>query len=160
MLIFQKHIARFFIVLATCAAFVPQVHAQIIVSELKTFSLGRWALNSGNITANQNICVGLRPRGPYSVTVNGDTHAGSFALKDGLNSIAYRLFFNDRPRTNGREELRPGQALTGQRGRRLRADGTCRRLSANLSLIVRESNIRAAAAGRYSATIVILVSPE
>lgn len=140
--------------------FIIKAQAQIIVSELNTFSLGQWALGSGDITANQNICVAMRPRGPYSVTVSSYSQNGKFVLRSGSNTIAYRLFFNDRPRINGRNELEPDVALTGQRGRRLRRNSPCNRLTANLSLMIPESNIRIASAGKYSTTIVILVSPE
>ena len=55
-------------------------HAQIIVSELQPFRLGRWTIGSGNIAANQDICVALRPRGPYSVTAGGDSLNGEFCF--------------------------------------------------------------------------------
>lgn len=135
-------------------------HAQIIVSELQPFRLGRWTIGSGNIAANQDICVALRPRGPYSVTAGGDSLNGEFVLVSGFDSIVYRLYFNDRPRVNGRTQLVPGEALTGMRGRRLRRNQPCNRLTANLSIIIPETNLTAAPSGRYSSNIVLLVSPE
>ncbi len=135
-------------------------HAQIIVSELKPFKLSRWTIGSGDITANQNICVAMLPRGPYSVTVGGDTYAGEFALLSGTDAIVYQLYFNDRPRVNGREQLRPGIALDGLRGRRIKRRQPCNRLTANLSIVIPEANLVAAAPGNYSSNIVLLVSPE
>ena len=69
----------------------------------------------------------MRPRGPYSVTAGGDTSGGEFALLSGFDAIEYQLYFNDRPRTNGRRQLEPGVALTGLRGRRLRRNQPERR---------------------------------
>lgn len=136
------------------------VHAQIIVSELNPFKLGRWTIGSGDINSNQNICVALRPRGPYSVTARGDSQNGEFVLLSGFDTISYKLYFNDRPRLNGREELVPGVVLSGLRGRRLRRNQPCNRLTANLSIIIPETNLTAAPAGRYSSNIILLVSPE
>ncbi len=135
-------------------------HAQIIVSELQPFTLGRWTIGSGDIASNQDICVALRPRGPYSVTAGGDNQNGEFVLVSGFDTIAYQLFFNDRPRVNGRTQLAPGRALTGLRGRRLRNNQPCNRLTANLSILIPAANLTAAPAGRYSSNIVLLVSPE
>ena len=84
----------------------------------------------------------------------------NFVLVSGFDSIAYRLYFNDRPRVNGRTQLVPGEALTGMRGRRLRRNQPCNRLTANLSIIIPETNLTAAPSGRYSSNIVLLVSPE
>ncbi len=135
-------------------------HALIIVTDLVPFKLGKWSLGSGDITADQNICIALRPRGPYSVTVSGDSLGDEFVLVSGSDTIGYRIFFNDRPRLAGRTELEPGVELTGQRGRRLRRRAPCRRPTANLSLIIPEVNIVAAPAGAYVTNISILVSPE
>ena len=135
-------------------------HAQIIVSELQPFRLGRWTIGSGDIAANQDICVALRPQGPYSITAGGDSQNGDFVLVSGFDAIAYQLYFNDRPRVNGRTQLVPGEALTGLRGRRLRRNQPCNRLTANLSIIISETNLTAAPSGRYSSNIVLVVSPE
>ncbi len=137
-----------------------QAHAMIIVSELKPFRLGKWSLGSGDIVADQDICVAMLPQGPYSITVSGDSQNKQFVLRSGFDTIAYRLFFNDRPRLGGRVELTPGVALTGLRGRRLKRRAPCNRLTANLSLLIPEANIASAPAGVYSSNIVLLVSPE
>ena len=150
-----KILLGFFIVLLAIST-----HAQIIVTELNPFRLGRWTIGSGDITSNQNICVALRPRGPYSVTASGDAQNGEFVLVSGFDTIAYQLYFNDRPRLNGREELIPGETLSGQRGRRLRRNQPCNRLTANLSIFISEASLTAAPSGRYSSNIVLLVSPD
>ena len=137
-----------------------QLHAQIIVSELSPFSLGRWTIGSGNIARNQDICVALLPQGPYSVTASGDTVSGEFALLSGFDAIEFQLYFNDRPRLNGRQQLVPGEALTGLRGRRLKRRQPCNRLTANLSIFIPEANLTAAPSGRYASNIVLTVSPE
>ena len=139
---------------------VAIAHAQIIVSELQPFNIGRWTIGSGNVIANQNICVGLLPQGPYSISAGSDSQNGNFVLVSGFDSIAYKLYFNDRPRLNGRSELVPGVALTGLRGKRLKKKSPCNKPTANLSIAIQEANLVAASAGRYSSTIVLLVSPE
>lgn len=135
-------------------------NARIIVSELSSFSLGQWTLGSGNISANQNICVALLPQGPYTVTASGDVSGGQFVLKSGFDTVPYKLYFNDRPRANGRSELLPGNELIGLRGKRLKRNQPCNSLTANLSIFISESDLTAAPSGRYSSDIVLLVSPQ
>ena len=147
-------------IICISAILVIQANAQIIVSELKPFNLGRWTIGSGDITRNQNICVALLPQGPYSVTAGGDTQGGEFALLSGFDAITYQLYFNDRPRPNGRSLLVPGVELKGLRGKRLKRRQPCNRLTANLSIVIPEVNLTAAPSGRYSSNIVLLVSPE
>lgn len=141
-------------------AFLAVVQAQIIVSELKPFNLGRWTIGSGDIARDQNICVALLPQGPYNVTAGGDTQGGEFALLSDFDAIVYQLYFNDRPRINGRTQLVPGVALTGLRGKRLKRRQPCNRLTANLSILIPAASLTAAPSGRYSSNIVLLVSPE
>ena len=136
------------------------VHAQIIVSELQSFNLGRWTIGSGDITANQNICVALLPQGPYSISAGGDSQSGEFVLVSTFDSIAYQLYFNDRPRVNGRTELAPGAPLTGLKGKRLKRREPCNQPTANLSIVIPEVNLTSASGGHYSSTIELLVSPE
>ena len=153
-----KYISSVFLLLIAMLAAIA--HAQIIVSELQPFNLGRWTIGSGDITANQNICVALLPQGPYSIVVDGDSQSGEFVLVGPFDSIAYQLYFNDNPRLNGRTELAPGVALTGLKGKRLKRREPCNRLTANLSIVIPEVNLTAASGGRYSSTIQMLVSPE
>jgi len=104
--------------------------------------------------------LALLPQGPYSVTAAGDIQGNEFALYSGFDSIVYQLYFNDRPRVNGRRQLTPGVPLTGLRGKRLKKREPCNRLTANLSIVIPEANLTAAPSGRYSSNIVLLVSPE
>ncbi len=137
------------------------LRALIIVTDLSTFELGRWTSGSGTITSSQNICVALRPRGPYSITISGDNQNGEFVLRSGTETIEFQFYFNDRPRVNGRSQVFPGVALTGQRGRRIRRrDNPCRRPTANLSIVIPQANLQTASGGLYSSNLVLLVSPE
>jgi len=149
-----KYVCSVFLLLITVLAVIA--HAQIIISDLQPFNLGGWTIGSGDITANQNICVSLLPQGPYSVVVDGDSQNGEFVLLGAFGSIAYQLYFNDRPRLNGRTELAPGVALTGLAGRRF----PCNAPTANLSIVIPEVNLTAASGGSYASTIELLVSPE
>lgn len=116
-------------------------------------------MGSGDITRDQNICVALLPQGPYSVTAQGDTQGSEFALLSGFDAVTYQLYFNDRPRLNGRIQLVPGVALEGLRGKRLKRRQPCNRLTANLSIVIPAANLTAAPSGRYASNVVLLVSP-
>lgn len=156
----KAYLGLFFIILSSLFLCSP-LRAIIIVSDLSAFELGRWTSGSGDIVAAQNLCVALRPRGPYTITISGDNQNGEFVLRSGVDTIEYQFYFNDRPRVNGRTQVFPGVALTGQRGRRIRSrNNPCRRPTANLSIIIPQANLQAASGGLYSSNLVLLVSPE
>ena len=158
---FRKKAYLSLFIILTLLFLCSPLRALIIVSDLSDFELGRWTFSSGDIRAAQNICVALRPRGPYSITINGDNQNGEFVLHNGVDTIEYQFYFNDRPRVNGRTQVFPGVALAGQRGRRIRnRNNPCRRPTANLSIIIPRANLQAASGGLYSSNLVLLVSPE
>jgi len=147
--------------LLLCLLLSAFAHADIRIYGLEDFNLGRWVIGAGSIRANANLCVAVRPRGPYQVTAYGQGPGNAFVLTNAGNNLPYRIFFNDRPRPNGAEELNAGQALGGMRGRRGRGiRRQCNRPTANISILISESDLAQTSAGRYSGTIVIIVGPE
>lgn len=128
---------------------------------LQDINLGRWVLGAGPLQSNSNICVSITPPAPYQVTAYGSTASNLFTLTNGSDLLPFRMFFNDRPRPNGATELQAGQALGGLRGR---AHGQnrqqCNRPTANISLLISDSELERASSGRYSGTVIIIVGPE
>ncbi len=135
--------------------------AVIRIYGLEDFNLGRWVIGAGSIRSNLNICVAVRPRGPYQITAYGQGPSNTFVLSDAGVNLPIRILFNDRPRPNGAEELLPGQTLSGLRGRRGQGiRRACSRPTANLSIFVAESDLAQLPAGRYRGNVVIVVGPE
>ncbi|MEM7400407.1 MAG: hypothetical protein AAF304_00495 [Pseudomonadota bacterium] len=135
--------------------------AVIRIYGLQDFNLGRWVLGAGSIRANANLCVAVRPRGPYQITAYGQGSGNSFVLSDAGVNLPFRVFYNDRRRPNGAQELNPGQALGGLRARR--GSGIrrpCGRPNANITVLVAESNLSQLPAGRYRGSLVLVVGPE
>jgi len=136
-------------------------YAVIRIYGLEDFNLGRWVIGAGSIRANANICVAVRPPGPYQITAYGQGPSNAFVLSDAGANLPYRIFFNDRPRPNRAQELVPGQAIGGLRGRRGRGiRRQCNRPTANISILISDSDLEQMPAGRYRGTIVIVVGPE
>jgi len=137
------------------------VFAEIRIFGLNDLNLGRWTLGSGSLQSNANICVAVRPRGPYQVTAFGGGVSNAFQLSNGISEIPYRVFFNDRPRENGAIELVAGSVLGGLRGipRGIRQN-VCRRPSANISIRVEDADLQRATAGQYIGNVLIIVGPE
>lgn len=149
------------LLLALLLLFSSSAYAVIRIYGLEDFNLGRWVIGAGSIRANANICVAVRPRGPYQITAYGQGSSNAFVLSDAGVSLPYRIFFNDRPRPNGAQELVPGQTLRGLRGRRGQGiRRACSRPTANISVLVSDSDLQQLPAGRYRGTIVIVVGPE
>jgi hypothetical protein len=137
--------------------------ADIRIFGLEDFSLGRWVLGAGPLRANANICVTVTPPGAplYQITAYGQGSGNSFVLSSAGNNLPYRLFFNDRPRSNGAAELTAGRALTSLRARRRGGNQSqCNRPNANLSILISDSDLQQMPAGRYSGSISIVVGPE
>ena len=137
------------------------VKADIRIYGLEDFQLGRWVLGAGSLRANANLCVSIRPRGPYQITAYGQGTTNAFILSDAGEELPFRIFFNDRPRPNGAVELAPGQASGGFRGRRRGINRQqCNRPTANISIFISDSDLASISAGRYSGTITIIAGPE
>ena len=148
--------------LTTILVFYSQpIFAEIIIFGLEDFKLGKWVQGVGSLRSNANICVSVRPRGPYQVTAYGTGALRAFTLTNGADTLPYRMFFNDRPRPNGANELLPGQTLGGLRGLRrgIRAR-QCNRPTANIGILVSDTDLMATSSGTYSGTLIIVVGPE
>ena len=136
-------------------------NAVIRIYGLEDINLGRWVIGAGSIRANANICVAIRPRGPYQITAYGQGPANAFVLSDAGVDLPIRIFFNDRQRPNGAQELTAGQALGGLRARR--GSGIrrpCNRPNANITVLVADSDLAQLPAGRYRGNLVLVVGPE
>ena len=135
--------------------------AVIRIYGLEDFNLGRWVIGAGSIRANSTLCVAVRPRGPYQITAYGQGPGNSFVLTDAGVNLPFRIFYNDRRRPNGAQELTAGQALGGLRARR--GSGIrrpCARPNANITIQISESDLSRLPAGRYSGNLVLVVGPE
>ena len=138
------------------------------ISGIQDIDLGEWPGN-GDLEANYAMCVGgnIGNRRPiYKIRAEGSgapNDPNGFGLSNGVDTIPFRLFFNDRRGLGGREELTAGVELDRQRSPRRHfrrnADG-CVRTNANISVQVDESVIDEARAGAYKGTITITLIPD
>lgn len=155
-----KHL-NCWLLLITLFCFPPILFSEMRVFGLQDINLGRWVLGAGPLQSNSNICVSITPPAPYQVTAYGSTASNLFTLTNGSDLLPFRMFFNDRPRPNGATELQAGQALGGLRGRRHGQNRQqCNRPTANISLLISDSELERASSGRYSGTVIIIVGPE
>ncbi len=140
---------------------ITSAQAVIRIYGLEDFSLGRWVTGSGSIRASSNMCIAVRPRGPYQITAYGQGPSNAFILSDAGVHLPFRIFFNDRPRPNGAQELLAGQTLGGLRGRRGQGiRRACSRPTANVSVFISDAELTGLPAGRYRGSIVFVVGPE
>jgi len=148
------------LILLLCLLLSAVANAAIRIYGLDDFRLGRWVLGAGSLRANANLCVSVRPSGPYQITAYGQGANNAFVLSNVGDNLPYRMFYNDLPRPNGAQELIAGQALSGLRGRNRGNQQRCNRPNANISIFISDSDLAQISAGRYSGTIVIVVGPE
>ena len=132
--------------------------------------LGVWS-GSGDLTANDNLCVGrtgvgLFGSGNYRIRASGDGEPGNpaaFTLTDGTRLIYYDAYFNDQTGITSRQQLTPGVALTGQSGFGfwfiLNYLFGCAVNNSNVSIVVPESQLQGAS-GDYAGVLTLTLIPE
>lgn len=132
------------------------------LSGLTDIVFGAW--NNGDLTAEQNICVGLYGTNQFRFRASGsgdNSSANAFALTNGSTYLSYRVFFNDQTGTSGRNELSAGTALNGQTaGFAFWNIFGCLVNNANVSILIEESALNSAQAGSYTGTLTLTVVPE
>ena len=137
------------------------INADIRLYGLEDFNFGKWVLGAGSLSANANVCVAVRPRGPYQITAYGEGQSSAFVLINAGNALPFRVLFNDRPRPNGALELVAGKPTGGLRGKTRGMNQTqCRGPNANIGVQISESDLERAPAGNYRGTIILIVGPE
>ena len=141
------------------------------ISGLTDMLLGAWA-GSGDMTADENICigrngVGLFAFGNYRIRANGDGDAfdvNAFTLTNGVDTVYYDVYFNDAPNLAGRQQLTGGVMLSGQT-----AIGFtqlfnwflgCTFRNANVSIVVPEAELLGTSSGTYAGTLTLVLIPD
>jgi len=134
------------------------VNADVKISNLQDFDFGLYPGN-GRLQDDKNVCANVLPSGRYQIVMFGDGAAGSFEISNGIDSIPYRAFYNDKSNTQGTRRMRVGRPLTRQSGAsdQLNCSGG---LSANIRIRIRRQDLQAANPGRYRGTLTMTVSPE
>lgn len=148
---------KYFSFLCIVMAILP-ANADVKISDLQDFDFGLYP-GRGRLQDDKNICTNVIPDGRYQVVMFGDGAAGRFEISNGIDSLSYRVFYNDRTGTRGTRRVREGQALPRQNRASDQlncSDG----LSANIRVRFRGQDLRAANPGRYRGTLTITVSPE
>lgn len=132
------------------------------ISGLSDFNLGNWT--SGDLSANDNLCVGLFGSSNYRIRAIGDgdgNDINAFALSDGSNFIPYRVFYNDQAGLSGRAELTAATSLSSMTaGSAFWNLFGCLVDNANLSILIEKPNLLSASAGIYTGTLTLIVIPE
>jgi len=141
------------------------------INGLTDMPLGVWS-GTGDLTANDNICIGrtgvplFSNTGTYRILASGDGVPGdpaAFMLSNGVRQMNYRAFFNDQTGTAGRQELSAGVVLTNQNSFGLsyffNMIFTCGSENANISIEVPESEL-SGAAGVYTGTLSLMLIPD
>ena len=141
------------------------------ISGLTDFLLGTWG-GSGDLAANQNICigrngVGFAGTGNYRIRAVGNgnaTDANAFSLSNGVDLVHYDAYFNDQPNLTGRQQLTGGQTLIGQTSSGFSFIFNwlfgCVVRNANVSVVVPEANLAAIPGGNYAGTLTLVLIPD
>ena len=138
---------------------------------LTDIALGTWS-GSGDLSANQNICVGRTgvgffANGAYRIRASGDgdaTDIHAFTLTNGAQQLYYDVFFNDQTGLAGRTPLTGGVMLSAQQGlglfEILNTLFGCAVRNANVSITVPQSELEAVPGGIYTGTLTLVLIPD
>lgn len=141
------------------------------LSGLTDFALGTWT-GTGDLTANQDLCVGRTgagffANGSYRVRASGSGDASNihaFTLSNGVQQIYYDVFFNDQTGVAGRTPLTGGVMLSAQQGLGIweifNVLFGCVVRNGNLSIGVPEAALSAASGGLYTGTLTLVLIPD
>ena len=144
---------------------------------LQTVSFGTWNIGDGNLSDNQDICIGKSSTGvPYAIQASGDGNStgdpSAFTLSNGVDQINYTVHWTDGV---GQTDMTPGSIEFGQTAsggsffRNLIFGGgffnfpcgtglTPR--NANLEIRIPDTELSAAAGGFYAGTLTLLIIPN
>jgi hypothetical protein len=118
--------------------------------------------NSQNVSicSYQNGFWGYIFPNPYSVVATGSGSGGAFTLASGAATLAYDVRWSDTANQTTGIQLQPGLAASGFGN--AATHYTCDSNPDNASLIVtiRAAQLATAAAGTYSGTLQIMISPN
>ncbi len=132
------------------------------ISGISDIAFGSWT--SGNLNANQNLCVGLFGTNLYQFRATGsgnNSSANAFALSNGSDYIPYRVFFNDSTGLGGRTELSAATSINNQSASFAFFNiFGCLVRNANLSIIIEEPALESAETGSYTGTLTLTIIPE
>lgn len=141
------------------------------IAGLTDFALGTWG-GSGDLVANQDVCigrngVGLFAVGAYRIRAFGDgdpADVNAFTLSNGTDRIHYDVWFNDQTGLGGRTPLTAGLMLGAQQGfgfwEILNWIFGCVVRNANVSIAVPQAELAAAAGGTYTGTLTLVLIPD
>jgi len=153
MLKFVKHLS-----LVGMSALILPAMADVKISNLQDFDFGLYS-GAGFLQDDKNICANAIPVGRYQIVMYGDGSGGRFEVSNGVNSLPYRVFYNDRARRAGGKRVYEGQLQTGQRRASDQLDCTDG-LNANIRVRLRAADLTSANPGRYRGTLFMTISPE
>jgi len=132
------------------------------ITGLNDFTFGTWT--SGDLTANDNLCIGLFGTNQYKISAQGSgdgSNINAFAITNGSDYLPYRVFFNDQTNTAGQTEVFSSSILSAQgaSGAFLNLFG-CFTENANLEVSLASNDLAASGSGNYVGQLTVILIPE
>ncbi len=130
------------------------------ISKLADLTLGSWTGTGALSASNNGICV-WSSTGGYSITATSANGAGSvFNVKSGSNVVAYEVQWAQTGGAASGASLNSGGALGGQTTNASSVDcSTGAQTTAGVFVSIPAANLSGKAAGTYTDTLTLLVSP-
>ncbi len=141
-----------------CSSFAQNVQ----ISSLSDPSFGTISNFSVDQIHSQNVCIFVRSRtGAYTITATGGGSAGEFVLASGGNNIPFEVQWTDSINQRSGQQLFPGVAFAGTTPNyEVPTCDASSPESVSLITVIRQNVIRAARAGNYSGTLMLLLAPR
>lgn len=130
--------------------------AEVRICNLQDINLGTWS-GTGDLQGNDDVHVFDETNTTYKIRASGG--AGGYELTGSGSPVPYHVFWKDSSGTSGGyTEL--DHATDSSTFDNAEPTENCTSVNANVKIVVEESDLGAAAAGNYSATLTLLLLAE
>jgi hypothetical protein len=138
------------------------VSAQMQITNVSDVSFGTITNVSADVSQSQTVCAysGLFS-GRYNITATGSGAAGAFTLTNGAATLAYDVQWNALAGQTSGTMLSTGAALTGLLSYAVLPTCTLGVTpSGTLTITLRSAALSSAAAGNFTGTLSLMISPN
>ncbi|MCX5783186.1 MAG: hypothetical protein NTW04_01915 [Elusimicrobia bacterium] len=134
------------------------IPAFVKISHFSDFDFGSY-LGAGPKAIDKSLCVYTNlPSAAYKVKADGSGIGNTFAVSNGGNSLAYRLYWNDEA-VAGTDELAAGVYLGNQIGASTSSPDCGGMPNSNVKVVFAEQDLQSAPAGSYRGSATLTIAP-
>ena len=133
---------------------------RVRISDLDTIDLGIYVLDSGNVRANDDVCVySNTPTARYDVTITGSGASGAYTVTNGTDTVPFSVLWNETTGTAGNGLIFSGNTLNLRENANSQStDCSVGGLTSNIEVLF--GNFNNVSNGVYTGTLTVVIEPR